>query len=376
MKNRIKISFILALCFYAIGAQGQNFTFECVCAHVGNDTCDICPLVTGLQTRSFHGLLVRRNGKPYRWIDEPYTVKKFNNETIEFVELLPNPDKIIIALFQTPYTTMQGFADSTNCECNAGGGMARVEVDTPIIGDGSASNPIRIGQFGADTTMFLNWNGSHWYPDKIDFSDLALNLPYYASDSLALAGGLSIGDPYLLECDNAYTLPAGLFKVVKICGWNCMLPIEFYDSDASAITGGVPNGKEYALSQVNKYGTLYGFVSAVTIGVVAAPALNCSTSRPYYTSDAAAISGGRAIGDTYNMAAANLYGAPRGTQRVVSNNATTVGDQPTCCSESSNPPYHPNDATAITAGLSVGRYYYLSASNTLGLKAGTKKQIQ
>ncbi|MGL6008474.1 MAG: hypothetical protein ACRC1D_03380, partial [Culicoidibacterales bacterium] len=80
--------------------------------------------------------MIRKNGVPHRWIDEPYTIKAFQNGNIEFLELIPNPDKIIISLFQTPYSTMQGYADSTNCFCNAGNGNIVVDVDSLIGGSG------------------------------------------------------------------------------------------------------------------------------------------------------------------------------------------------------------------------------------------------
>jgi hypothetical protein len=151
MIKKILLFFTGILCLFVNVelAYGQTFTFECVCAHVSNDTCDICPVVPGLQSRSFHGLLIRRNGTPYRWIDEPYTVKKFANGTIEFLELLPNPDKIIIARFQTPFATMQGFADSTNCVCNV---------------DGSTSNELQTYSHSGSTTYTntLSDGGGSW----------------------------------------------------------------------------------------------------------------------------------------------------------------------------------------------------------------------
>ena len=370
------VTSILCLFVNVDSASGQTFTFECVCAHVSNDTCDICPIVPGLQSRSFHGLLIRRNGTPYKWIDEPYTVKKFANGTIEFLEMIPNPDKIIIARFQTPFATMQGFADSTNCVCNLGGGMSTVAVDTPIVGDGSPGNPITIGQFGADTTMFLNWNGSHWYPGKIQFSDLLFDLPYFKSDSAAIAAGLMAGDPYLLECDNDYSLPAGIFKVVKICGWDCTFTIKFYPSDIVAAANGIPPGREYALSQTNIFGLLYGFIKTVATDTLTNDTLICNTSRPHYDNDFAALTGGLATGDIYNMTVANTYGSPYGVQRIVSTSGLTSADPPVCCDINATLPYYNNDSAAITGGLTSGDYYYLSITNTLGFPWGTKKRVQ
>lgn len=357
-------------------ASGQTFSFECVCAHLTGDTCDICPTNTALESRSFHGLLIRRNGTPYKWIDEPYTVKRFKNESIQFLEMIPNPDQVTIARFQTQFTTMDGFVDSTTCFCGLGGAMDTVVVDTPIIGNGTVANPLTIGQFGADTTMFLNWNGHHWYPANIDFTDIVLNLPYFTGDTAALSGGLSVGDPYLLACDNDYSLPAGIFKVVKICGFDCTYTLKFYSSDAVAVANGIPIGREYAVNVPNVYGILYGFIKAVATDTLTNDTLVCSTTLPDYDNDAVAIIGGLTIGDLYDMTASNTYGAPDGTNRMVSTIATTSGDPSVCCDVNATLPYFENDTAATGGGWSVGDYYYLSASNTYGFPWGTKKRVQ
>lgn len=121
--------FLFLMCLlFAIVANGQIFTFECVSKQLENDTCDVCPIINGLKSRSFNGLLIYRNGIPFKWIDEPYTARRFNNETVQFLEQIPNPDQIIIARFQTPFSTMQGFVDSTTCfsEVNESGGIDTV----------------------------------------------------------------------------------------------------------------------------------------------------------------------------------------------------------------------------------------------------------
>lgn len=367
--------FVIGL-FWCSMASAQTFSFECVCAHLSGDTCDVCPLNPALQSRSFHGLLIRRNGTPYKWLDEPYTIKRLKNESIQFMELLPNPDYITIARFQTQYATMQGFVDSTTCFCSLGGAMDTVVVDTPIIGNGTSANPLTIGQFGADTTMFLNWNGHHWYPANIEFTDIVLNLPYFTGDTAAIAGGLSIGDPYLLECNNDYSLPAGIFKVVKICGFDCTFAIKFYQSDAAALANGVPIGREYAVNVSNPYGILYGFIKSVATNTLTNDSLICSTTLPDYDNDTGAIIGGLAIGDLYDMTASNTYGAPDGTNRVVSTTSTTTADATVCCDADATLKYFDNDVSATGGGLSTGKYYYLTTSNTYGFPWGTKKRVQ
>ena len=254
--------------------------------------------------------------------------------------------------------------------------MSTVAVDTPIIGDGSPGNPVTIGQFGADTTMFLNWNGSHWFPGNVQFSDLLFDLPYYKSDSAAMAAGLMTGDPYLLECGNDYSLPAGIFKVVKICGLDCSFTIKFFPSDVVALANAIPPGREYALSQANIFGLLYGFVKSVATDTLTNDLLICNTTRPHYDNDVAALTGGVSIGDIYNMTVANTYGSPYGLQRIVSTSGLTSADPPVCCDLNATLPYYNNDSAATTGGLTSGDYYYLSITNTLGFPWGTKKRVQ
>ncbi len=370
------LAFILCLSAIQNFVSGQTFSFECLCDHVSNDTCDICPKVAGLQSRSFHGLLIRRNGTPYKWIDEPYTVKKFSNGTIEFLELLPNPDKVTIARFQTAFSTMQGFADSTNCSCNLGGAMGgAIEVDTPMVGDGTIGNPIKIGQFGADTTSFLNWKGDKWMPGKVQFSDIDLMLPYFISDSAALANGLSVGDAYLLDCDNSYTLPAGMLKIVKICGWNCSLLLMVYDSDIIASSQGIPEGREYILSNENIYGVLYGYIKSIATDRLDNDTLICNTSLLYFVSDSAALANGLNFGDKYLLEIGNMYGAPKGCERALLNSGIGTATSSECCQTDATLPYFRNNAHAISVGLISGNQYYLSDDNTVGMPYGTKTTV-
>jgi hypothetical protein len=376
MLRFVKILSLSCLLIWGLAGQvtGQTFTFECLCDHLTGDTCDICPGNNLLVSRSFHGLLIRRNGTPYRWIDEPYTIKRYQNESIQFLEQIPNPDQVTIALFQTPFATMEDFVDSTTCFCNLGGAMAGIAVDTPIIGDGTPGNPITIGQFGADTTSFLNWNGSYWYPSRVNFTDLLNDLPYYINDEAAIAGGLTPGKTYLLAAGNTFALPTGLYKVVVGCGYDCAITIKVYVSDAVATLNGVPSGREYVLAQGNVYGLLYGWVKSIGADLSPTDTLLCNTVLPSYNDDPAAIVGGLTEGDFYTVSVSNPYGAPAGIQRMVSTSTSTSGDPPSCC-DVSTLPYYPNDAAAITGGLSSGYYYYLSTDNTLGFPYGTKKVI-
>lgn len=370
----LKRFFLFGLCLFLTAvAVGQTFTFECKCEHLTGTDCDICN--TSIASRSFHGLLIKRNGVPYRWIDEPYMIKQLNGEIVQFIEQIPNPDQVNIARFQTQFATMAGFLDSTTCFCSLGGAMDTVVVDTPMIGNGTAANPLTIGQFGADTTSYLNWNGHHWFPSHIPLTDIEINLPYYTGDDAALADGLQPGDPYLLECNNDYTLPAGLFKVVKICGFDCSFQLHYFRNDAFAVAGGVPYGREYVLDEENYFGVLYGFLKVVTTDTITDGTLECNTSLPAYPNDVSALIGSLSFGDQYTMTADNTYGAPEGMVRAVSSTASTMADAPICCEEGDYLPFYDNDSAAITGGLSSGYYYYLTITNTFGFPYGTKKRI-
>ena len=269
---------------------------------------------------------------------------------------------------------MQGFVDSTFCQCNAGSGTTVVVVDTPIIGDGTIGNPVTIGQFGADTTMVLKWNGQYWFPAKLPFSALLNDLPYYINDDAAIAGGLSVGQTYLLAEQSTMAMPIGLYKVVIGCGFTCALAMRYFPNDAVAASNNIPSGREYVLDENNIFGVLYGFVKTIPADLPA-DTLQCNTPvLSFYISDAAAITGGLTTGDFYTMSAANVYGAPHGMERAVSTTASITADPPNCCDEPTLP-YFANDAAAITGGLSSGYYYYLSSNNTLGFPHGTKKVI-
>lgn len=356
--------------FACSDVAGQTFTFECKCEHVSDTLCDICD--DAILSRSFHGLLVRRNGTPYRWLDEPYTIRQMNGGVVQFIEQIPSPDRINIALFQTQFATIADFLDSTTCFCGLGGSMSAVEVDTPLIGDGTPGNPLTIGQFGADTTKFLKWNGSHWYPGSVKFSDILNNLPYYKSDTSAVSGGLNFGDAYLLECANDYNLPAGILKVVKSC---ICIRLEYFINDSTALANSVAAGREYILSDGNAFGILYGF-SKVVQNEPGTADYTCSTTLSYYENDVDAVADGLAYGDLYNMSAGNTYGVPAGINRAASETTTEIADAAVCCDETRQLPYFKNDTEAIGGGYGTGKYYYLSSANTYGLTAGLKKQVQ
>ncbi len=201
------------------------------------------------------------------------------------------------------------------------------------------------------------------------------SLNYYTCDSTAMADGLAEGDPYLLDCNNCYGLPAGLFKVVKICGFDCNYQLRYFPNDSTAVANGIPPGREYVLDEDNLLGILYGFIKVAYPDSIPGGTLECNDDLPEFDNDLDAIMGGRLFGDLYTMTDSNTYGAPEGTERAVSSISSTVADAPNCCDATGRLPFYDNDTAAISGGLSSGFYYYLDSTNTYGYPYGSKKRI-
>ena len=116
---------LISLASADIRAQTPTFTFECFCGTLlpADTTCDICNSTT--QSRYFKGLLIRKNGVAFKWIEEPYTVIQ-NFDALTFRELIPNAEQIRIDLIGTQWTTIEGFRDSVQCPCAGGGGTTLI----------------------------------------------------------------------------------------------------------------------------------------------------------------------------------------------------------------------------------------------------------
>ena len=71
----------------------------------------------------------------YKWIDAPYTIRQLNTQTVQFLEQIPNPESVQINLAQTPFATLAGYMDSTNCQCNCGGANYVAGPGIVISGD-------------------------------------------------------------------------------------------------------------------------------------------------------------------------------------------------------------------------------------------------
>ena len=383
---------IIPLLFVLFQAPGQSFTFQCFTGYLttADNNCDIC--TPTLQSRYFSGLLIRRGGVLYRWVDAPYTVK-FSNNNATFQELIVNPETpVTIGLSGTPYATLAEYKAAVDCAPTgttyiAGPGII-ISGDTISAVDTSATNELQVLSVSNDS-VYLSLNGGYFVIAATGTNTVSttgnvitingtgggglLPLPYFTGDTAALAGGLNPGDPYLLDCNNDYDLPAGIFKVIKICAYDCTILLNYYANDAQAQAGGVPIGKEYVLDELNLFGILYGFIKVVTDAD--AGTYDCNDALPSHINDATAL-GTLAYGDHYLMSVSNTYGSPVGVERVVSQTSSTIADANECCEADEVLPYYINDADAISDGSASGYYYYLKASNTYGFPHGTKKQIQ
>ena len=105
------------LLFFSLQLGAQVYTFECVTSgRLSGDSCDVCPN-TIIDSRSFNGLVIYRNGNFYKWVDQPYSIRIKPGGIVEYWEHAVNPysERITIPYSQTGFFTVQGMADSTWC---------------------------------------------------------------------------------------------------------------------------------------------------------------------------------------------------------------------------------------------------------------------
>lgn len=136
MVKRILYCAFFLLSFQCVGQQAQQwfssspqtnlYSFKCVTdGRTSGDSCDICPS-TIIESRSFNGLLVLRDSVPWRWIDQPYSIRVKPGNIVEYWEHGASPynERLTIALSLTPFTTVQAMADSTFCNGTTPGSYA------------------------------------------------------------------------------------------------------------------------------------------------------------------------------------------------------------------------------------------------------------
>ena len=101
---------------YKVNAQSK-YDFACVCDYVVNDSCDICD--DYVMSRSFSGLMITLDSVVHALIDAPYVVIQREGDILEFKEIGVGEERFIVQIGSTNYFTMNGFRDSTNCNCKA-----------------------------------------------------------------------------------------------------------------------------------------------------------------------------------------------------------------------------------------------------------------
>lgn len=230
--RRLLICISFSMLYLPAVLRGQVFTFECFCGQISGANCDIC-IQSKIQSRSFSGVLVFKNGTAYKWIDAPYTVRLFNGNQFQLLEQIPNGDQITVPLGQTIYTTLAEAADSLRCQCNqqSGGGGEGCGCCDPLV--------------------------------------------FFTDDDEAKLNGVNLGQYYLLDDDNTYGMAWGLVKTVTESGGfvsaqppGCVAndpdePLDFFESDDAAKTSGLAIGEYYLLATGNLYGMAAGLIKQV-----------------------------------------------------------------------------------------------------------------
>ena len=139
----------------------STFEFECFCGYLteADSNCDVC--TPGQQARYFKGLLIRKNGAAYKWIEQPYTILQ-NFDALTFRELIPGAEQIRITLEGTAFDSIAQFRDSVMCPCAGGVGVITLVAGPGIniYGDTIASIPQQVDTFdlvsGAQDTIRLS----------------------------------------------------------------------------------------------------------------------------------------------------------------------------------------------------------------------------
>lgn len=205
MKQVVLSCLFICLAGFALGQT--TFTFECKCDYLSpaDTNCDICN--TNVLKRHFSGLLIRKNGVPFKWIDEPYTVRQLAGENVQFIEQIPTPDQITIARFQTQFSTMEGFIDSTICQCSAGGTTYIAGPGIEISGDTiSAVDTSAINELQYIDTFLITGGVLYISLSQDSVPALSVTLPVpdgsetkvVAGTGISVSGSGTIASPYTI----------------------------------------------------------------------------------------------------------------------------------------------------------------------------------
>lgn len=229
MLNKCLYCFLFFFCVNVGGLSAQTFTFECFCGYLtaADSNCDVCN--TSTQTRMFRGLLIRKNGTAFKWIEQPYTILQTFN-ALTFKELIfPNPEQIRIELSGTAFDSIAQFRDSVLCPCSGGAGILTLVAGPgiSIYGDTIASIPQQVDTFdlvsgSADTIrlsltrdsvpfhfVILPPDSDNQYIDTLRLTGTTLEISLYG-DNLPL----STVDLSSLVADGSETIVTGTNGII------------------------------------------------------------------------------------------------------------------------------------------------------------------
>ena len=192
--KKVALLLLIFLGAFNLKTEAQTFTFECICDYLttADANCDIC--TPSLQSRLFCGMLIRKNGNGFKWIDQPYIVK-FSGNNATFQELIPASETITVALAGTGFSTLDSFKMAIDCPCNSAG------VDGPLwyASDSTNHSPIYLND-----TVTIVGRGII----GVEF-DSALRKYIITADTTGLSGGGGTGTVTSV----AATAPAAGFTI-------------------------------------------------------------------------------------------------------------------------------------------------------------------
>ena len=174
----VKRILILFLCLYSLSMSAQApYTFECITnGGLTGDSCDVCPS-TIIYSRSFNGLLIYQDSVPWKWIDQPYSVRVKPGGIVEYWEHGANPysERVTVPFELTNFFTTVGMADSTFCN-------GTTPPDRrPLF---AASDSINVGLIHRNDTLTI----VGWEPIYVVFDPL-LNKYVISIDTTGFTGG-------------------------------------------------------------------------------------------------------------------------------------------------------------------------------------------
>lgn len=191
----------------------KPYSFVCVSSsRLASDSCDICP-TSIVESRSFNGLLIKRDSVPWKWVDQPYSIRIKPGDIIEYWEHGAHPyaERITIPLSLTPFENLQAMADSTWCNATSPGSYpiwyASDSINTAPIFRSDTVTVVGRGIIGvefdsllqkyvisADTTGLGGGGGSSLWTDAGAFTHLTAT-----GDRVLVGGSTEVNTGYVFQ---------------------------------------------------------------------------------------------------------------------------------------------------------------------------------